>query len=124
VYTSLLNVLHDTTDGDIAVLVTQGVNIKLISSVHVLVNQDRSLWIYFHCILYVPLQICLTAYQSHHIVSQHAEYHSMQQVRHTPQGGKVRLQQPAKLYLPNKQKTCPVAVGMNIADILCIVIVL
>ncbi|KAA6426917.1 MAG: hypothetical protein FRX49_03241 [Trebouxia sp. A1-2] len=34
----------------------KGVNIKLISSVHIFINQDRSLWIYFHCILYIPLQ--------------------------------------------------------------------
>lgn len=51
----LLDVLHDTADGNIALLVAQGIHIQLVCSVHVLVNQHRPVRIYLHSVLYVPL---------------------------------------------------------------------
>ena len=40
---SLLNVLHDSADDDIAILVSQGVNVQLSGAVEVLVDQDGGL---------------------------------------------------------------------------------
>lgn len=63
VHSSLLNVLHDAADGDVAVLVTEGVHIQLICAVQVLINQHWPVWVHLHSILDVPLQVCLPAEQ-------------------------------------------------------------
>ena len=59
----LLDVLHDTADGDVALLVAQGIHIQLICSVHVLVNQHWPVRIHLYGVLYVPLEVCLTVTQ-------------------------------------------------------------
>jgi len=61
VNTGLLNVLHDTADGDVAVLVTQCVHVQLVCSVQILVHKHRSVWVYLYSVLNVPLQVCLPA---------------------------------------------------------------
>ena len=58
---SLFDVLHDAADDNVAVLVTEGVHIQLICSIQVLVHQHRPVRVHFHRILYVPLQVLVTA---------------------------------------------------------------
>ena len=57
VYSSLLDVLHDAADDDIAILVGQGIHVQLICAVQVLVHQHRALRVYLHRVLYVAFQI-------------------------------------------------------------------
>lgn len=47
--TDLLNVLHDTTDDDIAILVTQRINIQLNGTIQVLVNKHRPVGVNLYC---------------------------------------------------------------------------
>ena len=57
VYSSLLDVLHDATDDDIAILVGQGIHVQLICAVQVLVDQHRALRVHLHRVVNVALQI-------------------------------------------------------------------
>lgn len=57
----MLDVLHDATDGAVAVFVAQGIHIQLISPVQVLVHQDRPLRVYLHRIVDIPLQVSVAA---------------------------------------------------------------
>lgn len=52
----LLNVLHDTADDNIAILVSQCINIKLNSTVQVLVNQHRLVRVHLYCCCNVPVE--------------------------------------------------------------------
>ena len=63
VHSSLLDVLHDAADGDVAVLVTEGVHIQLICAVQIFVHQHRPVRVHLHSVLDVPLQVCLPAEQ-------------------------------------------------------------
>ena len=58
---SLLNVLHDAADDNIAFLVAQCIHIQLICPVKVLVHKHRTLWVHLYCCVDVSLDVGITA---------------------------------------------------------------